>query len=61
MNDKESGIMIVKGLNPLSFIIPLEQLYPKTKAIPITNKLLLNHLLEIKVRDNKYQINLYNY
>ena len=56
MNDKESGTMIVKGLNSLSFINPTRATYPKTKAIPIKNKLLLSHLLEINVRDNKYRL-----
>ena len=57
MNDKEAGTMIVKGLNSLSFINPTRATYPKTKAIPIENKLLLSHLLEINVRDNKYRLN----
>ena len=57
MNDKEAGTMIVKGLNSISFINPTRATYPKTKAIPIENKLLLSHLLEINVRDNKYRLN----
>ena len=56
MNDKESGIMIVKGLSAVSFINPTRTIYPKTKAIPIKSKILLNHLLEIKVKDNKYRL-----
>ncbi len=56
MNDKESGIMIVKGLSTVSFINPTRAIYPKTKAIPIESKMLLNHLLEIKVKDNKYRL-----
>ena len=56
MNDKEAGIMIVKGLNSLNFLNPTRVIYPKTKAIPLKNKLLLNHLLEIKVKENKYRL-----
>ena len=56
MNDKESGIMIVKGLSAVSFINPTRAIYPKTKAFPTKNKMLLNHLLEIKVKDNKYRL-----
>jgi hypothetical protein len=56
MNDKEAGIMIVKGLNTLIFNNPTRSTYPKTKAIPLKSELLLSHLLEIKVRDNKYRL-----
>ena len=41
MNDKEAGTMIVKGLNSLSFINPTRATYPKTKAIPIKNRIIV--------------------
>jgi hypothetical protein len=56
MNDKESGIMIVKGINTTTYDNPTRLIYPNTKAIPVKFELLLNHLLEIKVRDNKYRL-----
>jgi hypothetical protein len=56
MNDKESGIMIVKGLSAVSYINPSRATYPKTKVFPIRNEMLLNHLLEIKVKENKYRL-----
>lgn len=56
MNDKESGIMIVKGLSAISYINPVRATYPKTKSFPSKNKMYLNHLLEIKVKENKYRL-----
>jgi hypothetical protein len=56
MNDKESGIMIIKGLSAVSYINPTRATYTKTKVFPIRNEMLLNHLLEIKVKENKYRL-----
>jgi len=56
MNDKEAGIMIVKGINTLTYDNPTRKLYPNVKQVPSQFELLLNHLLEIKVRDNKYRL-----
>ena len=56
MNDKEAGIMIVKWINTITYDNPTRKLYPNVKQVPSQFELLLNHLLEIKVRDNKYRL-----
>ncbi len=54
MNDKESGTIIVKGVNVLSY----KSDYLKEVIPFIRNNFYLsfNHLIEVNIRDNKYRV-----
>jgi hypothetical protein len=56
MNDKESGIMIVKGSNSMSYLNPSRAIWPKIKFYPVESSITLTHVLEINVRDDKFRI-----
>lgn len=56
MNDKESGDIIVKGINKATYKNIMKDLYPSNKYLPDYNTLDFNHTLEINVKDDKYRV-----
>ena len=56
MNDKEAGIIIIKGTNEVQYENAWKNLYKKTKIIPKYSTLKTSHLIEINVKDNKFRI-----
>ena len=54
MNDAESGTIIIKGINEISYKNPGKVLNPKL-ATEFTS-IKFNHLIEINIKDNKYRI-----
>lgn len=56
MNDKESGTIIIKGINELTYKNTQKIVYPNNKYIEefVTTK--FNHILEFNIKDNKYRI-----
>jgi len=56
LNDKESGNIIVKGINEAVYKNVMKELYPKNKYIQEFNTVKFNHTLEINVKDNKFRI-----
>ncbi len=56
MNDLESGTIIIKGINEVSYKNSMKELYPNNKYIEEYSKTKFNHLIEINIVDNKYRI-----
>ena len=56
LNDKESGNIIVKGINEALYKNVMKELYPKNKYMKEYNSVKFNHTLEINVKENKYRI-----
>lgn len=56
LNDLESGIIIVKGINELEYNNTTKQIYPKMKDMPELLKVRFNHLIEFNIKDNKFRI-----
>ncbi|HEY9169703.1 MAG TPA: DUF4468 domain-containing protein [Lutibacter sp.] len=56
LNDKESGNIIVKGINEAVYKNVMKELYPNNKYMQEYNSVKFNHTLEINVKDNKYRI-----
>ncbi len=56
MNDLESGTIIIKGINEITYKNTTKVLYPKMKNIPENTTTKFNHLIEINIKDNKYRI-----
>lgn len=56
MNDKESGDIIVKGINEATYKNVMKELFPKNKYLQDYNTLDFNHTLDINVKDNKYRV-----
>lgn len=56
MNDKESGILIIKGTNEVQYENAWKSLYKKSEIIPKYSTLKISHLIEINVKDNKFRI-----
>jgi hypothetical protein len=56
LNDKESGNIIVKGINEAVYRNVMKELYPNNKYMQEYNSVKFNHTLEINVKDNKYRI-----
>lgn len=54
MSDAESGTIIIKGINEISYKNPGKVLNPKL-ATEFTS-IKFNHLIEINIKDNKYRI-----
>ncbi len=54
MNDAESGTIIIKGINEISYKNAGKVLNPKLATEFSTIK--FNHLIEINIKDNKYRI-----
>ena len=55
-NDKESGNIIVKGINETLYKNVLKELDPKNKYMQEYSSVKFNHTIEINIKDNKYRI-----
>ena len=56
LNDKESGNIIVKGINEAVYKNVMKELYPKNKYMQEFSTVKFNHTVEINVKDNKFRI-----
>lgn len=56
LNDKESGNIIVKGINDAVYKNVMKELYPKNKYMQDYSNIKFNHTIEINIKDNKYRI-----
>lgn len=56
LNDKESGNIIVKGINEAVYKNVMKELYPKNKYMQEFSTVEFNHTMEINVKDNKFRI-----
>ena len=56
LNDKESGTIIVKGINQATYKNVMKEMYPKNKYMQEYNTVEFNHTIEINVKDNRYRI-----
>ena len=56
LNDKESGTIIVKGINKAVYKNVMKEMYPKNKFMQEYNTVEFNHTIEINVKDNRYRI-----
>ncbi|MCM4158234.1 DUF4468 domain-containing protein [Gramella sp. AN32] len=56
LNDKESGTIIIKGINEVSYANNMKSLYPNNKYMTDNLTTQFNHLIEINIKDNKYRI-----
>ena len=56
LNDKESGNIIVKGINEAVYKNVMKELYPKNKFMQEFSTIKFNHTVEINIKDNKYRI-----
>jgi len=56
MNDLESGTIIIKGINEVTYKNSMKELYPNNKSVEEYTKTKFNHLIEINIKDNKFRI-----
>ena len=56
MNDKESGSIIIKGINEIVYKNTWKSMYPSNSLINEYSSLQFNHLIQIDIKDNKYRI-----
>ena len=56
MNDLESGTIIIKGINEVSYKNSMKELYPNNKYVEEYSRTKFNHLIEINIKDNKFRI-----
>lgn len=56
MNDKESGTIIIKGINKVVYENSMKSVFPNNKYIQDYTTTRFNHLIEINIKDNKYRI-----
>ena len=56
MNDKESGTIIIKGINEVAYKNPMKTIYPNNKYAKEYATIKFNHLIEINIKDNRYRI-----
>ncbi len=56
LSDKESGNIIVKGINEASYKNVMKELYPKNKFMQEYSTVKFTHTIEINVKENKYRI-----
>ena len=56
LNDKESGNIIVKGINEAVYKNVMKELYPKNKYMQEYSSVKFNHTVEINIKDSKYRI-----
>jgi hypothetical protein len=56
MNDLESGTIIIKGINEVSYKNTMKVLYPNNNYIQEYATTNFNHLVEINIKDNKFRI-----
>lgn len=57
MNDKESGDIIIKGINSVVYKNTMKSLYPRNKHITETTTTKFNHIVEFNIKENKYRVN----
>ena len=56
MNDLESGTIIIKGINEVTYKNSAKELYPKDKYVGENTTTKFNHLIEINIKDNKFRV-----
>lgn len=56
MNDKESGILIIKGTKEVQYENAWKSLYKKSEIIQKYSTLKISHLIEMNVKDDKFRI-----
>lgn len=56
MNDKESGTIIIKGINEVTYKNTMKILSPNNKLVMDFAKMKFNHLIEINIKDNRYRV-----
>ena len=56
MNDLESGTIIIKGINEVTYKNSAKELYPKDKYVGKNTTTKFNHLIEINIKDNKFRV-----
>ena len=56
LNDKESGTIIIKGVNETKYKNATKELYPNNKYVIDYFSIKLNHLLEINIKEEKYRV-----
>ena len=56
LNDKESGTIIVKGINEAVYKNAIKEMYPNNKYMQEYNTVKFNHTIEINCKDNRYRI-----
>ncbi|MCA0933096.1 DUF4468 domain-containing protein [Lutimonas saemankumensis] len=56
LNDKESGAIIIKGINTVTYKNYMKELYPRNKYIQGSVTQTFNHLIEINIKDEKYRV-----
>lgn len=56
LSDSEGGNIVVKGINETTYKNTYKILYPNNKYVPADYPLLLNHLIEVNIKDNKFRI-----
>lgn len=57
MNDAESGTMIIKGINEVTYSnLPGKVISPNSKYVSEKTTTKFNHTIEINVKDNKFRI-----
>jgi len=56
MNELESGILILKGINEVSYKNPSKVTMPNNKYVSEFTTANFAHLVEINIKDNKYRI-----
>lgn len=56
MNDLESGTIIIKGINEVSYKNSMKELYPKNKYVEEYTRTKFNHLIEINIKESKFRI-----
>lgn len=56
LSDAEAGNIVVKGINRTIYKNTYKILYPNNSGVPADYPLLLNHLIEVNIKDNKFRI-----
>lgn len=56
LSDGEAGVIVIKGINEVSYPNISKILYPNMKSIPDVSVMKFNHLLEINIKDNRFRI-----
>lgn len=56
LNDLESGTIIIKGINEVSYKNSMKELYPNNKYVEEYTKTKFNHLIEVNIKDDRFRI-----
>ncbi|WP_165749881.1 DUF4468 domain-containing protein [Cellulophaga sp. Z1A5H] len=56
LNDKESGNIIIKGINQAVYKNVMKELYPKNKYMQEFSTVEFNHTMEVNIKDDKFRI-----